>query len=74
MTIEYLLAFNGVLFAAIASPRPALLIALQTTLEVDRNAGIAVSLGIRCKPLAATETIRPSRRPSNPKVTALPSR
>lgn len=46
MTIEQLLAFNVALFAAIISPGPALLVALQTTLGSGRRAGIAVGCGL----------------------------
>ena len=46
MTIDHLLAFNIALFAAIASPGPALLVALQTTLSAGRKAGIAIGFGL----------------------------
>ena len=46
MTPDHLLAFNIALFAAIASPGPALLVALQTTLSAGRKAGIAIGLGL----------------------------
>ena len=42
MTLEQVLAFNLVLLAAIASPGPALLMAIQTSLSAGRTAGIAV--------------------------------
>ena len=46
MTIEYLLAFNIALIVAIASPGPALLLAIQTTLSAGRRAGIAIGFGL----------------------------
>lgn len=46
MTIEHLIAFNIALFAAIASPGPALLVAIQTTLSSGRTAGIAIGCGL----------------------------
>ncbi len=46
MTIEHLIAFNIALFAAIASPGPALLVAIQTTLSSGRSAGIAIGCGL----------------------------
>jgi threonine/homoserine/homoserine lactone efflux protein len=46
MTIEHLIAFNIALFAAIASPGPALLVAIQTTLSAGRWAGIAIGCGL----------------------------
>jgi len=46
MEFTHLLAFNIALFAAIASPGPALLVALKTTLSSGRNAGIALGLGL----------------------------
>ncbi|WP_120502221.1 LysE family translocator [Roseovarius sp. EL26] len=46
MTIEHLLAFNFALFAAIASPGPALLVAIKTTLASGRKAGIAIGCGL----------------------------
>jgi threonine/homoserine/homoserine lactone efflux protein len=42
MTIEHLIAFNIALFAAIASPGPALLVAIQTTLSSGRTAGMSI--------------------------------
>lgn len=55
MTVEHLLAFNVVLFAAIVSPGPALLVAVQTTLSSGRNAGIATGFGLAL--IAATWTL-----------------
>lgn len=46
MTIEHLIAFNIALFAAIASPGPALLVAIQTTLGSGRGAGMAIGAGL----------------------------
>ncbi len=46
MTIEHLIAFNIALFAAIASPGPALLVAIQTTLRSGRASGIAIGCGL----------------------------
>lgn len=46
MTFEQLLAFNIALLAAIASPGPALLVALRTTLSAGRKAGIAMGCGL----------------------------
>ncbi|MEH6525591.1 MAG: LysE family transporter [Sneathiella sp.] len=46
MTFEHLLAFNLALFAAIASPGPALLVAIRTTLSSGRRAGIAMGAGL----------------------------
>ncbi len=48
MTLEQVLAFNLVLAAAIASPGPALLMAVQTSLSAGRRAGIAVGAGLGC--------------------------
>ncbi|WP_420634358.1 LysE family translocator [Candidatus Palauibacter sp.] len=55
MTIGQLLAFNVALLFAIASPRPALLMAVQTTLRSGRAAGIAVGAGLGL--MAATWTL-----------------
>ncbi len=55
MTIEHLIAFNIALFAAIASPGPALLVAIQTTLSAGRRAGIAIGCGLGL--MAATWTM-----------------
>lgn len=46
MTVEHLIVFNLALFAAMASPGPALLVAIQTTLGNGRAAGIAVGAGL----------------------------
>ncbi|MEM8797975.1 MAG: LysE family transporter [Pseudomonadota bacterium] len=46
MTFEHLIAFNIALLFAIASPGPALLVAIQTTLSGGRKAGIAVGCGL----------------------------
>jgi threonine/homoserine/homoserine lactone efflux protein len=46
MGIEHLIAFNIALLAAIASPGPAFLVAIQTSLTAGRRAGIAVGLGL----------------------------
>jgi threonine/homoserine/homoserine lactone efflux protein len=46
MSWESLLAFNLVLLASMASPGPALLLALKTTLASGRLAGIATGLGL----------------------------
>jgi len=46
MTIDHLIAFNIALFAAIASPGPALLVAIQTTLSSGRASGIAMGCGL----------------------------
>ena len=55
MTIEHLIAFNIALFAAIASPGPALLVAIQATLTSGRKAGIAIGYGLGL--MAATWTL-----------------
>ncbi len=46
MQITHLLAFNLALLAAIASPGPALLVAIKTSLTAGRRAGIAIGLGL----------------------------
>ena len=46
MTLEQIVAFNLVLAAAIASPGPALLMAVQTSLSAGRKAGVAVGFGL----------------------------
>ena len=46
MELTHLIPFNIALFAAIASPGPALLVAIKTTLSSGRQAGIAVGLGL----------------------------
>jgi threonine/homoserine/homoserine lactone efflux protein len=45
---EHLLAFNIALIATIASPGPAFLIAVRTTLSAGRSAGIAMGFGLGC--------------------------
>ncbi|MDE2662508.1 MAG: LysE family transporter [Gemmatimonadota bacterium] len=55
MTPGQLLAFNVALLFAIASPGPALLVAVQTTLRSGRAAGIAVGAGLGA--MAATWTL-----------------
>ena len=55
MTLAQLLAFNLALLVAIASPGPALLMALSTTLSGGRRAGIAVGAGLGL--MAATWTL-----------------
>lgn len=54
MTLEQVLAFNLVLAAAIASPGPALLMAVQTSLSAGRRAGIALGAGLGCMAAAWT--------------------
>jgi len=46
MTIEQLIAFNLTLLAAMASPGPALLILIRTSLAAGRLAGIATGCGL----------------------------
>ncbi|RDD61497.1 LysE family translocator [Ferruginivarius sediminum] len=46
MQVEHFIAFNITLLAAIASPGPALLIAMQTTLSAGRGPGIAIGCGL----------------------------
>jgi len=48
VTFEQLIAFNLVLFAAVLSPGPAVLVAVQTTLASGRRAGIATGAGLAC--------------------------
>ena len=55
MTYGQLLAFNVALLVAIASPGPALLMAIRTTLSGGRFAGIAVGAGLGL--MAATWTL-----------------
>lgn len=55
MTIEQLLAFNLTLLAAIASPGPALLILIRTSLVGGRRAGFALGCGLAT--MAATWTL-----------------
>ena len=46
MTYEHILAFNIALLAAIASPGPALLVAIRTTLVGGRSNGISIGFGL----------------------------
>lgn len=46
MTIQHLVAFNLALVAAMASPGPALLVAIRTTLSAGRKAGIRLGCGL----------------------------
>lgn len=46
MTAEALLAFNLALLAALASPGPALLVAIRTSLAAGRGAGFTVGCGL----------------------------
>ena len=46
MTITHLIAFNIALLAAIASPGPAFLVAVRTTLNAGMINGIAIGLGL----------------------------
>lgn len=46
MTWEHLLAFNLALLVAIASPGPALLVAMRTTLSAGRLAGVQIGAGL----------------------------
>ena len=46
MTIEHFLAFNLALLAAIASPGPALLVAIQSSVHSGRRAGMATGAGL----------------------------
>ena len=46
MTIEQLLGFNLALFVAIASPGPAFLVAIQTTVSAGRRSGVAIGCGL----------------------------
>lgn len=46
MGIEHIIAFNIALLAAIISPGPALLVALQSTMTNGRRAGMATGLGL----------------------------
>ena len=55
MTLGQVLAFNIALLVAIASPGPALLMAIKTTLSGGRGAGIAVGAGLGL--MAATWTL-----------------
>jgi Putative threonine efflux protein len=55
MDIAHLVAFNLTLIAAILSPGPALLVALQTVLSSGKRAGIALGLGLAL--MASTWTL-----------------
>ncbi len=55
MTIEQLIAFNVTLLAAMASPGPALLMLIRTSLAAGRFAGIATGCGLAT--MAATWTL-----------------
>lgn len=55
MSVEHLLAFNVALLAALASPGPALLFAIRTTLSNGRRAGAATGCGLGA--MAATWTL-----------------
>lgn len=46
MDIQHLLAFNLALLVAIASPGPALLVAIRTNLSSGRRSGLAVGCGL----------------------------
>ncbi len=46
MELTHLIAFNIALLAAIASPGPAMLVSIKTTLTSGRRAGIALGLGL----------------------------
>ena len=46
MELTHIVAFNVALLAAIASPGPALLVAIKTSLSAGRNAGIAIGAGL----------------------------
>ncbi|MEO1155520.1 MAG: LysE family translocator, partial [Pseudomonadota bacterium] len=46
MEITHLIAFNLALLAALASPGPALLLAIRNTLAGGQAAGIATGLGL----------------------------
>ncbi|PIE12330.1 MAG: lysine transporter LysE [Rhodobacterales bacterium] len=46
MTLTHLIAFNLTLFAALASPGPAMLMTLRATLTGGRGQGIATGLGL----------------------------
>lgn len=55
MTIEHMIAFNIALLVAIASPGPALLVAIQTSLSAGHRAGVAVGYGLAL--MASTWTL-----------------
>ena len=46
MTFEHLIIFNIALLAALASPGPAFLVMIRTTLNAGRTAGIALGCGL----------------------------
>ena len=46
MEIQHIVAFNLALLAAIASPGPALLVAIKTTLSSGRRAGVTIGAGL----------------------------
>lgn len=46
MELTHILAFNIALIAAIASPGPAFLVAIKTTLTAGRRAGLAIGAGL----------------------------
>ncbi|KAB7614718.1 LysE family translocator [Amylibacter sp. SFDW26] len=46
MTFEHLIIFNIALLAALASPGPAFLVMIRTTLNAGRTAGIALGFGL----------------------------
>lgn len=55
MDLQHLITFNLTLLVAIASPGPALLMAIRTNLSAGRSSGIAVGLGLGI--MAATWTL-----------------
>ncbi len=54
MDLDHLLAFNVALLVALASPGPALLYALRTTLSSGRGAGVATGCGLAAMAAAWT--------------------
>lgn len=46
MELAHVIAFNGVLLAALASPGPAMLVALRTSIIEGRRAGILLGMGL----------------------------
>jgi len=46
MTFEHLILFNIALLAALASPGPAFLVMIRTSLNAGRTAGIALGCGL----------------------------
>ena len=46
MELTHIIAFNLALLAAMASPGPALLLAIRNTLASGRSAGIATGMGL----------------------------